>query len=128
MDSDPATVLEYKSPDQLVADNNYLLASGRPDSFTVIGSNLELSPPPASAYPLELIYIQKIPALSAGNPTNWLLTANAAIYLFGTLVASAVYTQDESRLPFWEKKYKEGVETINSIDWYSGSTLRVRAR
>jgi hypothetical protein len=128
VDSDPATVLEYKSPDQLVADNLFLLRTGRPDSFTVIGPNIELSPAPDQAYPLELVYQQRIPPLSNSNTSNWVLAQNPSIYLFGALLASIVYTQDESKEALYERKYKEAVETINGIDWYSGSTMRVKAR
>jgi len=126
--TDPAVVLEYKSPDQLVADNSYLLSSAIPTCFAVVAGNIELSPPPDSAYDLELVYYQKIPALSVSNTTNWLLTANPNAYLFGSLLASIPYTQDESRQALWNQKYQEAIETTNSIDWYSGSTMRVRAR
>lgn len=128
VDTDPARVLEYKSPDQLVADNLYLLSAAKPDSFTVVGTNIELSPPPDSAYPLELVYKQRIPALSNSNTTNWVLTQNPSIYLWGALLAASPFTQDDERMPIYERKYQEAKETINSIDWYSGSTLRVRAR
>lgn len=127
-DSDPATVLEYKSPDQLTQDNPYLLTTGRPLCFTITGSQIELSPPPDSAYPLELLYLQRIPALSDLNPTNWLLTLDPNAYLFGALMASVGYTQDEARLPMWERKYQQAVDAINSVDWYSGSTMRVKSR
>lgn len=126
--TEPAVVLEYKSPDQLVDDSSYLLSASVPRCFTVIGGNLELAPPPDSAYSLELVYIQKIPALSVSNTTNWLLTANPNAYLFGSLLASIAYTQDESRQALWEQKYQQAIQTTNSIDWYSGSTLRVKAR
>lgn len=128
VDADPAQVLEYKSPDQLVADNSYLLTASRPDSFTVIGGNIELSPPPDQAYPLELIYQQRIPPLSVSNTTNWVLANYPNAYLFGTLAASAPFTQDDERAVVFERKYQEAKVVINSIDWYSGSTLRVRAR
>lgn len=128
VDTDPAVVLEYKSPDQLMVDNRYILAAAKPACFTVIGSNIELSPPPDSAYPLELIYQQRLPALSFGNPTNWLLTAFPDAYLFGTLLAACPFTQDDERIAVYERRYQAAVDTINSIDWYSGSTMRVRAR
>ena len=128
VDADPAQVLEYKSPDQAVADNPYLLAAARPNAFTVIGASMELSPTPDKAYPLELIYQQRIPSLSSTNTTNWAIQQNPSIYLWGALLAASPFTQDDERLAVYERKYQEAKETINSIDWYSGSTLRVRAR
>ena len=125
--TEPAVALEYYSPDQIVDDSSFLLSAGMPKVFTVVGSNLELAPPPDSNYSLELVYIQKIPPL-ASNATNWLLTANPNAYLFASLVASTDYTQNDSRKPIWESKYQEAIQTTNSIDWYSGSTMRVKSR
>lgn len=127
-DTDPAAVMVYKSPDELVADNPFITATGRPYFFTVIGANLELAPTPDGIYPLELVYEQRIPALTASNTTNWLLTQQPNAYLFGALIESVAYTQDEARLPVWQQKYKEAVDAVNGIDWYSGSTMRVRRK
>lgn len=127
-DADPVQVLEYKSPDQMIEDNPYLSATARPLNFTIVGPNAELSPTPDKAYPMELVYQQRIPPLSGSNTTNWLLQQNPSVYLFGALLAASPFTQDDARMPVYERKYQEGVETINGIDWYSGSTMRVRAR
>lgn len=125
--TEPAVVLEYRDPDGLIDDDQWLLASGIPKKFTIAAGNIELSPPPDSAYSLELVYVQRLPALSVSNTTNWALTQNPNVYLFGALVASVAFTQDEARLPVWEAKYRQAVDTINSIDWYSGSGMTVRA-
>lgn len=124
--TEPAITLEYMSPDQINEEMPFLLAADRPTRFTVIGGNIELSPPPDSSYSLELIYMQRIPPL-ASNSTNWLLTTNPNAYLFGALLASVAYTQDDSRATLWEQKYQQAIATTNAIDWYSGSTLRVRS-
>jgi hypothetical protein len=128
LSADPIRVLEYKSPEQLYADNNYINSAQMPDSFTVIGGSIELNCLPDSTYTVELIYRQKLPALSNSNTTNWLLTGYPNAYLFASLLASAPYTQDDDRIATWQKAYSDAVDTVNSIDWYSGSGLRVRAR
>jgi hypothetical protein len=127
-DTDPVAILAYRSPDELVAERPYITATSRPIAFTVIGANIELAPTPDGIYPLELVYLQRIPALSNSNTTNWLIAAQPNAYLFGALVESAAWTQDEARLAVWERKYQEAIHAINSIDWYSGSTLRVRSK
>ena len=128
IDADPAGILQYKSPDQLMEDCAYLAATSRPTCFTVVGSNVELAPVPDKAYPLELIYMQRIPALSISNPSNWVLVQNPNIYLFGALMSSAGFTQDEDMHAMWEKKYLAAADVINSVDWYTGSTMRVKTR
>jgi len=57
--------------------------SDTPRIFTIEGATLKVRPVSDTA--LELLYYQKIPALSDGNPANWLLDAHPDLYLFGAL-------------------------------------------
>ncbi|MFV3416136.1 phage adaptor protein [Pseudomonas nitroreducens] len=119
--------LSYRSPDELsidYADNR----SGQPVVFTVVGSNIELAPIPDGVYSVELTYQQRIPALSASNTTNWLLTAWPSAYLYASLISAEPFLKNDERLPVWQSLYQEAVDNINGIDWYSGSTMKVRAR
>jgi hypothetical protein len=125
--SDPVYTLRYESPDQLSIDYPTSL-SGKPSAFAVIGSQLQLAPIPDLAYALELTYQQRIPALSSTNTTNWLLTAFPNVYLYAALCAAQPFIMNDARIPTFERLYMQGIEAINSIDWYSGSTMRVRAR
>ena len=125
--TDPAMVLKYASPDQIDADYP-LSSSSRPAVFAVIGSEIQLAPIPDSNYLLELTYQQRIPALSGSNATNWLLTKYPNAYLYGALCAAQPYIVNDARLPTFQAMYTEAVKGINSVNWYSGSTLRVRAR
>lgn len=121
------TVLQYRSPDEIAADYAWNQTS-QPVVFTVIGGNVELAPIPDGVYSLELTYFQKIPALSNSNTTNWLLTAWPNAYLYAALCAAQPYLMNDERLPTFQALYKEAVEGINGIDWFSGSTMRVKAR
>lgn len=121
------TVLAYRSADEIAADYN-ANTTGSPAVFTVIGGNIELAPIPDAIYTLELVYKQRIPALSAINPTNWLLTAWPDCYLFGALVAARAYINDPQTMQVIEHLYAKAASNVNSVDWYSGSTMRVRAR
>lgn len=121
------TVLKYLAPDELSADY-WDNRSGTPAVFTVSGSTMELAPVPDAVYSLELTYFQRIPALSASNTTNWLLTAWPNAYLYAALCAAQPYLMNDERLPVFQALYKEAVEAINGVDWYSGSTMRVKVR
>jgi hypothetical protein len=123
----PYRVLEYKSPEQLYADTVYITTTSEPSAFTVIGSNIELNCIPDAAYTLEIVYRQKLTALSVSNTTNWLLTGYPNTYLFGSLLQSAPWIQDDDRIAVWQKMYGDAIKMVNTIDWYSGSGLRVRA-
>lgn len=120
-------VLIYRSADE-VAQENPLSRSGVPEVFMVHGSSLELAPIPDSNYSIELLYFQRIPALSDANQTNWLLTICPNAYLYGALLAAQPYLINDERIPTIQSLYRQAVDGLNSIDWYSGSTMRVRAR
>lgn len=121
------TVLKYVSPDQIGVDYDRNLQS-RPVEFTVIGGNIELAPIPDSAYSIELTYKQRVPALSSTNPSNWVLANWPSIYLFGTMIQACNYVLDFERQAVAQKMYEEAVTNVNAVDWYSGSTMRVRAK
>lgn len=121
------TPLQYRTPDEIAADYPFN-RTGRPAVFTVIGQQLELAPVPDAAYTLELNYIQRLPALSDSNPTNWLLSFWPSAYLYAALCAAQPFMVNDERLPMFEKLYGDVVEGINGINWYSGSTMRVIAR
>jgi hypothetical protein len=122
--TDPQRVLKYVSPDELTYKYPYS-TTGEPEVWTVIGSNLQLAYTPDTSYTLELTYLQKIPALSGSNTPNWLLTAFPDVYLYGTLIQVCQYTGD-ARLETFTNLYRESVLAVNSMDWYSGSTMAVR--
>jgi hypothetical protein len=119
--------LSYRSPDELSIDYASNM-SAQPIVFTVVGGNIELAPIPDGVYTLELTYQQRIPALSVSNTTNWLLTNWPNAYLYGALVAATPFIMNDARIQVWAQLYSQAIEGINSVDWYSGSTMKVRSR
>ncbi|MBV4459176.1 hypothetical protein KVG96_14545 [Pseudomonas sp. COR58] len=119
--------LSYRSPDEIGID--YAAnTSGQPVVFTVIGGQLELGPTPDAVYSLELIYKQRLPALSDTNTSNWLLASWPNAYLYASLLAAMPFLMNDARLATWGQLYQQAVDGINGIDWYSGSTMKVIAR
>lgn len=127
LQSNPRLALKYASADELIADYP-TDTPGQPVIFAVIGNQAQLAPVPDSGYTLELIYQQRIPALSNSSTTNWLITNWPNAYLYGALVAAQPFIVNDTRLPMFQQLYQQAVEGINGIDWYSGSTMTVRAR
>lgn len=125
--TDPVYTLQYRSADQLSTEFP-TSQTGEPRVFGVIGAQVQLAPVPDAAYTLELTYMQRIPSLSNSNTTNWLLSAFPNCYLYAALMSAQPFIQNDERLPLFEKLYRDSVNAINSIDWYSGSTMRVRAK
>jgi hypothetical protein len=113
--------LEYMSDAQM---DEYRLAIGntssRPRYFSIFGSEIELAPTPDSNYVLEMKYRATIPALTASNTTNWLLTLAPDIYLYGTLLESAPYIKEDARIQTWGAGMTAALDGLNSLSQESG--------
>ncbi len=121
--TDPVTPLTYKNLQNLDIHRSND-STGKPLYYSIMQDNIEFAPVPDSEYTLEIVYYQKIPALSA-NSTNWLLTDHPDAYLYGTLMHSAPYLQADERVGLWAGKYNQILEQIKTSDEkakFSGST------
>jgi len=121
--TDPVTPLSYKNLQNLDI-HRANDATGKPLYYSIMQNNIEFAPAPDGDYTLEIVYYQKIPALSA-NTTNWLLDNHPDAYLYGTLMHSAPYLQADERIGVWAGKYQQIIQQITTSDErakFSGST------
>ena len=121
--TDPITPLEYRNPHTLDIHRSND-ANGKPLYYSVIQDNLEFAPVPDSEYTLEIVYYQKVPALSV-HTTNWLLDNHPDAYIYGTLLQSPVYLGHDERITLWLGRYNQIIEQITTSDQkasFSGST------
>lgn len=122
--------LEMTSLDDLMARRqSNTNISGRPKYFAHVGETLELFPTPDATYTTELVYYQKIPALSASNTTNWLLGDAPDAYLYGSLMQAAPYLGDDERVTVWNSLYNAAVVSLNTASEKtknSASALRMK--
>jgi len=106
-------------------------ASGRPTHYAHFGENIEVYPTPDAEYDIELMYYEKIPALSDSNTSNWLLEVAPEAYLYGALMNSAPYLKDDDRMQVWGGLYAGAVAAVNKEAdraRFGGSGLRMRVR
>lgn len=106
-------------------------ATGIPRYYRHSESQFELYPSPDGSYPAELLYYQKIPALSDLNTSNWLLEDAPDVYLYGALVHSAPYLQEDQRSAVWAQLYGAAVGRLNQSSEdasFSGSGLTMKIR
>ena len=92
---------------------------------------IELVPPAVDDITIDMVYYGKIPALSNANTTNWLLTSNPDIYLYGALLQAAPYLQDDARIPTWATLYERALndsQTADDRSASSGGALLTRAK
>lgn len=98
-----------------------------PKYFAVSGTQVVCWPQSGS---VKGTYYTSIPAL-ASSSTNWLLTAHPDLYLFAALVESALFTQDDARIPLWAEKAARLLESVQADDnanAINGGPLQIRPR
>jgi hypothetical protein len=107
--------LEMVSIDDIITKRERSLDTvGRPKYYAHVGDLFELYPTPDKAYATELVYYQKIPALSASNTSNWLLDVAPDAYLYGSLLQAAPYLGEDERVQVWSSLYSGAVASVNS--------------
>ena len=88
--------------------------TGIPTAYAISGGQLQFAPAPGSTpLTVELVYYRTIPPLTAGNPTNWLLTSHPDAYLIGCLLNAEMRGWDDKRLPLLKGRYDEVVAQIS---------------
>lgn len=105
--------------------------AGKPRFYAHVRGEFELYPTPDENTDFELLYYQKIPALSDSNTTNWLLDYAPDVYLYGSLVHSAPYLQEDARLAVWAQMYAAAVQNLNNQSERvknSGTGIRLNIR
>lgn len=109
--TDPVSVL---TPISLDMAQDQFNVSGYPTHYVIQGSTLTAYPTSDSS--IVLTYFAAIPALSDSITTNWLLTKAPEIYLYGTLIESAPFMEDDNRLATWLSLYKNAVDDLQAAD------------
>lgn len=123
----PESKIEYITPDQFAATAPSQ-STGTPKVFTIAGGSFRFGPAP-SAGTAELWYYAKIPALTASNTTNWLLTKAPNVYLFGCLVEAYLYVDDQAKAQQFYSVFSGAVRALQSQDRrrkYGSSPLIIR--
>jgi hypothetical protein len=71
-------------------------------------------------------YYAKLTPLSVSNPTNWLLTEAPDVYLYGSLLQTIPYTQDEGLAAVWGAAYQAALESLGAADHDRWSRAQMR--
>jgi len=129
--TNPQTPLEFLSIDALDNKAAEYTGSGKPRFFGVVGGQFRIVPTPDATYTTELTYYAKLTKLSSSVATNWLLTSNPDIYLYGSLLQAAPYLQDDARIQTWATLYERALNDSQTADdrgASSGGALLTRAK
>lgn len=131
LNTNPITYLQYVTQNQgdYGSATNYV-AAGKPQFYTIIGTQIQVIPTPDASYTGEITYYGKITALSDTNTSNWLLAYAPDLYLYGALLEATPYLKDDERLATWSTLYTNSLGDIEVADQRASvsSTPIVRAR
>ncbi len=106
-------------------------SGGTPCYYTHEDGYFHIYPGPDESQAVELLYYQKIPALTDTNTSNWVLANHPDLYLYGALIQAAPYLVEDQRLQVWASLFKGAVQSVNEASnaaKYSGSGLRLKIR
>ena len=131
VEANPVVTLEFTTNEHLDKLRETYTTSGTPKFYTIVGQELEVLPvPDSTTLTGEITYYSKIPNLTDANPTNWLMNSSPGIYLYGTLLQSAPYLVDDSRIALWSSLYQKLVKDLEIADQKArvgDSTLTIKA-
>lgn len=126
----PDRILDYLAPAAL-AQKFATITTGVPRNFTVLDGQFKFGPAADTSYTVEIIYYQKIPALStsSGSQTNWMLDDNPDLYLFSSLIEAEGYLVNDQRIQLWQSRadriYAE-IEEMNDRNVWGRAPLKMR--
>lgn len=123
--------LEYLPPADALAAEQMGAEQQATDFYTIVGNTIRLIPRLTGASTLSLAYYARLPELSVGNTTNWLLQRAPHLYLYGALVHTAPFLKDDSRVAVWADFYQRGLDDLrldNERAEFNGSPLKIRTR
>lgn len=100
---------------------------GDPQFFTTIGTRMKVLPSPGGGR-VTLTYYKRIPRLTDQSPNNTFLKRYPSLYLYGSLIHSALYLREDERLSLWTGMYRSALDRANmrSERAQYGPTMRAR--
>jgi hypothetical protein len=122
--------LAYITPDKLEEWKNNKV-TGKTRFYTIVGAEFELFPAPTSDVTVEMAYYAKIPSLSGGNPSNWVLATAPDLYLYGALQQASTFLMDDMRLAAMAANATAIIQFLNNQSdnaAHSGAPLIARTR
>lgn len=111
----PIQALNYYSPSNLNRDT-YAYTQALPRGYTILASEIQLSPIPDSNYTLELLYYAAPDYLSSTNPSNVFLAIAPDLLLYGSLAEAEPYLMNDDRIQTWAGLYQKGLDSLSASD------------
>lgn len=104
-------------------------SAGLSNYFSIIGDEILVYP--SSGEDVNMLYYQKIPALSVSNTSNWLLAKQPSLYLHAALMHLGLFTKDNALAQRSQAVVASAIDGLNQTDTLSmfastGARMRMR--
>jgi len=103
----------------------------KPRFFYLSADQIEFYPTPTGTETLDMVYYGRVPSLTDEAPSNWILDQFPDAYLYGALIHSSGYLQEDARATTWAQLYGSAVAGINRESdrgQFSGGSLIMRVK
>lgn len=120
-------VMDYISPYEFNIQSGKVY--GGRAYYTIIDNQIQIYPCQAIGSSIEMIYYQKIPHLSEGDPNNWMSDEHPDIYLSGVMAEIELFVKNHDIATLWINRMLGGIEELDASDTterWSGAPLRMR--
>jgi len=125
LNTNPITSLRYSAPNSFY-ENTLTTQSNVPRNYTILGSEMQLSPIPDGQYTLQMLYYMKPALLSVSNQSNVFLANYPDALLYASLAEAEPYLMNDARIQTWATLYDRAINSINTSDQaseYSGQPM-----
>ena len=119
--SSQRVAVDFALPQELI----YSPSPTQPQYVAIDGVNLRFDCPADQAYSCRFRYIKQS-NLGASVPSNYLLTKRPDIYLAGSMVELARYTQDPDMFNTWEPKFLKACAELKASDYRNRKVVPLR--
>lgn len=85
--------------------------TGAPRAFAISDGAITFAPISTTAA-ITILYVRRIPPLTAIAPTNWLLTLAPDLYLYGSLLHAEFYGANDERMLLVKSAYDEAIDEL----------------
>ena len=89
---------------------------GLPSRFTIENNLIRLIRAPDTSYTYTLFYIPDFVAITAANPSNWVLLNAPDVYLYGTLQQQSLYCLDDENAKKWGAFFESAMSAVKRSD------------
>lgn len=86
--------------------------TGKPQAVVARGSTHQVWPYEDTTYTYRTLYYARIPNLTSGAPTNWVILNHPSCYMYGVLAASRGFIQDDARLGQFSALFSRAIDRV----------------